>query len=216
MVSYSYSVAQGGDMAAHLRVYEDVILRIPYVKSASVLEEAGVTRIQVLSDGRRPPRQIVREIVALVRSYGFRDISNDDVTVLEIQPDDEVQGRSRLQIAGLSVAQSTVGVEASCRLSRGRATFEGKGQGSTLAIAVAMATVEAVNQALAPLEQLIFHGLETTRVGGIEVMVVTIADPDTEFLAGCSVVRDTIEDTVVRATLDAVNRRVRVYSGQKV
>lgn len=55
-----------------------------------------------------------------------------------------------------------------------------------------------------------------TRVGGIDVVVVTIADPGEEILAGCGVLRDTIEDTVIRATLDAVNRRILLYSGQKV
>ncbi len=203
-------------MAGHLRVYEDVILRIPYVKSVSVLQDADEMRIQVLSDGRKPPRQIIREVVAVVRSYGLRDISEDAITVLEIQSDDELKDRLRLRIAGLSIASSTVGIEASCRLSRGHRTFEGRGQGSTRAIAVALATIGAVNQALAPLEQLIFHGLETTRVGGVEIVVVTIADPDEEFLAGCGVLRDTMEGTVIRATLDAVNRRIRLYSGQKV
>ncbi len=203
-------------MAEHLQIYEEVILRIPYVKSVSVLREADETRIQVLSDGTRPPRQIIREVVSLVRSYGFHDISQNAVTVLEVQSEDELPEGSRLQIAGLSVAHSTIGIEAVCRLSRGGRTFEGHGAGSTIPVAIAVATIDAVNQALAQLEQLIFHGLEVTRVGGIDVVVVTIADRGEEFLAGCGVLRDTIEDTVLRATLDAVNRRIRLYSGQKV
>ncbi|WP_053960555.1 hypothetical protein [Sulfobacillus thermosulfidooxidans] len=205
-------------MAEQFQTYEQVILRIPYIKSASVYQDTDqVTRIQILSDGSKPPRQIIREVVSLLRSYGFDNVSQDAVTVVQIQSEDELQhGGSRLQIAGFSIGHNTLGIEAHCRLSRGDRIFEGRGQGATIPMAIAIATVEAVNQALAQLEQLIFNGIEMTRVGGIDVVVVTIADPGEEILAGCGVLRDTIEDTVIRATLDAVNRRILLYSGQKV
>ncbi len=205
-------------MTEEFKNYQQVILRIPYIKSVSVFQDIDyVTRVQILSDGSQAPRHIIREVISLLRSYGFDNISSEAITVVQIQSEDELQrSASRLQIAGFSVAHTASGVDATCRLSRGERIFEGHGQGATIPVAIAIATVGAVNQALAQLEQLVFHGMEMTRVGGIEVVVITIADPGEEILAGCGVLRDTMEDTVIRATLDAVNRRITLYSGQKV
>ncbi len=205
-------------MADQFAAYEQVILRIPYITSVSVYQDAlSEVRIQILSDGTKSPRHIIREVVSLLQSYGFGDVTEDAITVVQIQSDDELErAGSRLTIAGFSVGHTPLGIAAQCRLGRGEQVFEGNGQGATIAMAVAVATVDAVNQALAQLEQLAFNGIELTRVGGIDVMVVTIADPGEEMLAGCGVLRDTVEDTVIRATLDAVNRRILLYSGQKI
>ena len=76
-----------------------------------------------------------------------------------------------------------------------------------------MATVGCVNQTLADLGQLAFNGVDIIRSGGAEVVVVTVMEAGEEILTGSAVVRDTVEDSVIRATLDAVNRRFLVYTG---
>ncbi len=205
-------------MTDQIQAYEQVILRIPYITSVSVYQDSeNDVRIQLLSDGTKSPRHIIREVGSLLRSYGFADVSEDAITVVQLQANDELErAGSRLMIAGFSVGNATGVITAECRLIRLDEIYEGQGRGATIPMAVAMATVEAVNKALAQLNQLTFNGIEMTRVGGVDVVVVTIADAGEEMLAGCGVLRDTLEDTVIRATLDAVNRRILLFSGQKL
>jgi hypothetical protein len=83
--------------------------------------------------------------------------------------------------------------------------------------AVARAALAAVNQALGQLHGL--HLIEATRmsVAGVALTLVVVADADGEVMAGNAINRDaTPEEIMIRAVLDAINRRFVLFTGQRV
>lgn len=205
-------------MSTSWRDLENVILRIPEVQGAQVLTDAEENpKIHVLATSERAPRHIVREVTALVRSFGLANADPDWVTVVQVHDDnDSPLSSTRLTIAGFSVGHVAVGVSATCRLRRSDEVYEVTALGPSVPVAMSIATVGCVNQALAPLGQLAFHGVDIIRSGGTKVVLVTVAEAGEEILSGSAVVRDTMEDSVIRAALDAVNRRFLVYTGRKI
>lgn len=205
-------------MSTSWRDLETLILRIPDVQGAQVLTDGEENpKIHVLATSERAPRHIVREITALARSFGYADVDPEWVTVVQVHEEDDASFSStRLTIVGFAVGHVAGGISATCRLSRRGVVYDATALGPSISAAMSMATVGCVNQALADLGHLAFNGVDIIRSGGAEVVVVTVMEAGEEILTGSAVMRDTVEDSVIRATLDAVNRRFLVYTGRKV
>lgn len=206
-------------MTTDLALYREILQRVPHVKRAEIAEDGlGGYRVQVVSQSLQSPRQVVREIVSLLRTAGWHDIGPENVMVVQIQEDDEPRAaRGRLQVAGFSVTYGQSRYEADCRFAYGGETFVGLAVAPSSVMAVARAAVQAVNRALGQDNAL--HLLEATQVivSGVVLWIALVTDVDGDVVAGNAVLRDlTAEDTVIRAVLDAINRRFVLFTGQKV
>jgi hypothetical protein len=206
-------------MTTDYALYREILQRVPHVKRAEIADDGlGGYRVQVVSQSLQSPRHVVREIVSLLRTAGWHDVKSENVMVVQIQQDDEPRSNwGRLQIAGFSVSYGPMGYEADCRFTYGSEAFVGLAAAPTSVLAVARAAVEAVNQATGGDRGL--HLLEATQltISGVILWVALVSDVDGEVVAGNAVVREsTAEETVIRAVLDAINRRFVVFSGQKV
>ncbi len=206
-------------MTTEYAIYRDILQRVPHVKSAEITDDGqGGYRVHVVSQSVQSPRHVVRELVSLLRMSGWHDIKMDNVMVVQIQQDDEPRANwGRLQIVGYSVNYGPSGYEANCRFAHGAETFVGMAVAPTSLLAVARAAVAAVNHALAQENGL--HLIDATEItlSGVEMAVMLVTDIDGEVVAGMAIKRDQpVEETIVRATLDAINRRFVLFSGQKV
>lgn len=203
-------------LAASVQEYERMVMRMPGVISARVFEEDDrPPRIHVVSEAVFTPRQIVRQVVSLVRNMGWTDASTDMVSVVQIQRADDGTGAgNRLRIFGYSVKREANQLHGRCRLGRASAQFEGDAYGGVPTLVVAGATVAAVNQILGqPLLTLL--DVKIVSQVGHSVVLTMIRFGEKQMLTGSAIVRGVLEETVVRATLDAVNRRVVLYTGTK-
>lgn len=132
---------------------------------------------------------------------------------------------SRLVIRRLQVSASGLGVAVAVTLGAPRGDVVGRAEGPTTVggvhRAVAAATAEAVREAVAgawrgtsregspvrvDVDALDVPALGAGRVVVVQLTVTTVAG--SERLTGASEVRDDVRQAVVRATLDAVNRRL--------
>jgi hypothetical protein len=121
----------------------------------------------------------------------------------------------RLAIARLTVSADGLGVAATVALTRGTTehvgTAEGASSGSAVHRTVAIATARAISSALGPAHRLDVDAVMITPIGTEQVAVVQVtwvtADGG-ERLTGAAEVRDDVRQAVIRATLDAVNRRL--------
>jgi hypothetical protein len=80
--------------------------------------------------------------------------------------------------------------------------------------AVALATLRAVERALGGMVRFELEHVETTVLGTDRAVVVEVAMITTrgsERLTGVSSARDDVRQAVIRATLDAINRRIETY-----
>ena len=131
-------------------------------------------------------------------------------------PSDAEDVAPRLAIARLTVTADGLGLEATVTLSRGDLEFSGTADGPSTAAAVhrivAAATIAALVDVLGPDHRVDVEAVSVTPMGeGTTVAVVQVvwATVDgSERLTGASEVRDDPRQAVIRATLDAVNRRL--------
>ncbi len=205
-------------MTAQYEEYRDVLERIPHVKRAEIVEDgSGGVRVQVVSHSLQSPRHLVREILSLLRTSGWHDINADDVMLVQIQQEEETRrGLGRLRIGGFAVTFGTSGYHAECRLTHGGQTYDGQGSGATSVLAVARAAVAAVNGALGRTNGLQLLEATEMPVSGLALSIVLAVDEEGELMAGNAVHREaTPEETMIRAVLDAINRRFVLYTGQK-
>lgn len=166
-----------------------------------------------MSDAGNSPRQLIRQLVSLLRNFGWKELRAEMVTVVQLGGSEGgLAAGSRLRIAGYAVARDGALVECTCRLSRLGTHYEGRGIGPTVVEALAQATIAAVNEAIGE-RLLVCLTAGLLDQGGIPVVLVTCRDGQGEILAGSAVKHEVLEEAIVRAALDAVNRRVLLYTG---
>jgi hypothetical protein len=122
----------------------------------------------------------------------------------------------RLAIARLTVTADGLGLVATVTLTRGDLEFAGSADGPSTPSAVhrivAGATISALADLLGPEHRVDVEAVSVTPMGeGATVAVVQVVwatVEGSERLTGASEVRDDPRQAVIRATLDAVNRRL--------
>ncbi len=132
----------------------------------------------------------------------------------------EPESPARLAIARLTLAADGLGMRALVCLSYGEVEFIGTAHGSSTSSgvnrSVAEATLEAVSHAISHRERLDLEAVVITNVSDHRVAVVQVVrfpGGAAERLTGASEVRDDVRQAVIRATLDAVNRRLSEQLG---
>ncbi|PSR20924.1 MAG: hypothetical protein C7B45_12890 [Sulfobacillus acidophilus] len=206
-------------MTTEFATYREILERVPHVRRAEIVEDGlGGFRVQVVSQSLQSPRHVVREIVSLLRMSGWHDIAPENVVVVQIQQEDEPRTNwGRLQIAGFAVTYGDSGYEANCRLSHGQKLYEGLAVAPSSLEAVARATVAAVNETLGQVSGLYLIEARHLSIAGVPLILAVVGDRDGDVMAGNAIHRDAPpEEVMIRAVLDAINRRFVVYTGQKV
>ena len=205
-------------MTTEYAIYQEVLQRVPHIRHVDITEdEMGGYRVQVFSQSPSSPRHLVREIISLLRTSGWHDIKAENVMVVQVQSVDEpAQTRGRLKISGFSVTYGSSGYEADCRFAYNDHIYCGLSVAPTSFMAVAGAAVAAVNNALG--KENVLRLLDATQisVAGVALSLALLIDIDGEVVAGNAVQRElTADESVIRAVLDAINRRFMLFSGQK-
>ena len=124
-------------------------------------------------------------------------------------------GRGRLSIRRLQLVSAGVGVSTAVTLGLGEQDLTGSADAeadpSAVHRAVAVATLRALAAVLDSTATLTVDDVAITPIGTehVVVVIVTLSTPQgIERLTGAAVVREDARQAVIRATLDAVNRRV--------
>ncbi|AEJ39019.1 hypothetical protein TPY_0824 [Sulfobacillus acidophilus TPY] len=205
-------------MEDRYREFEAVLRRVPHIDHAEIIsQDNGDVEVRVVSHSESAPRQVLREIVALLRSYGWTELNPEQIVMVKTQsPELSRPSMGRLKIGGYAVGFHQSGYRAESRLYYGERQYHGEAVSATVVLAMAGATLNAVNQALGPAAGLHVVEAKELPAAGRTIALIVVGDADGEVMAGNAVVYDTLEDAVIRAVLDAINRRFILYSGQKV
>lgn len=127
-----------------------------------------------------------------------------------------ITGGRRMAIRRLQLVSTSAGISTAVSLGLGARTFVGEAEAGSspesVQRGVALATLRAVDEVLAGRAEIALAHVEVAPVGedwvAVVVAVLTTADGIDERLTGAAVVREDVRQAVIRATLDAVNRRV--------
>lgn len=204
-----------------LEEIEEFILRLPSVLSARVIvnEWGGIEEVHVLATSERSPKQLVRDVESLMAARWGLQVDHKKISVAQVAA--ETAGSSfRLVLNNVEIKSDTVhGVMEITVTLLGKDSnevFEGRATGPYARFQftrlAAEATVNAVNKAVDPRYVFSVHDAKSVEVGDVEVAVAVLSlmNPrgDDEILAGaCPVFHDSTE-AIIKAVLQASNRRV--------
>lgn len=201
--------------------YEDILRQIKDVVSAKIVssETGEILEIHVLASQHRSPKQVVRDIEsALMARFGVA-IDHKKVSVAQLQID-ELEAEFpefRPRLGKVDMAVSGMSAQADVSLSIAGTTFAGSAAGTSAANnrlrLIAMATLDALDQYLGgacafAVEEVSVNTLGSKEVALVCLSMVTVIDE--EYLVGSALVKGDVFKTIVKATLDAINRRLSI------
>jgi len=124
---------------------------------------------------------------------------------------------ARPSIAKMHLVSAGLDVTASVTLASGDRTAVGEARGSATSSgvhrAVALATLRAVEQLVGDAVRVELEHLDVTPMGTertVVVLLTLLTERGGETLTGAATVRDDVRQAVIRATLDALNRRLEL------
>lgn len=189
-----------------------------------VVSEGSIEEIHVLADRGRPAKRIVRDVeTALAARFGlFVDHRKVSVAQLDVEPE-VAESAGRLVLTSLKVEIVADATEVHVDLMWGPEMLSGSSRGPRDARRqgplAAEATLAAVAQACTDGVSVSLHHLETVRVGAREVCMASLlflGRGHRERLLGSALVDADPHEPAVKATLDAVNRRLPLLVGGQV
>lgn len=206
---------------------ERELCRLPEVSAARVVTDRSgrPVEVHILARPTKAPKQIVRDVQSVaLASFGL-ELDRRIVSVVQLGTEPSATGAGTLPAVGsparfalrnVSVETNRLRAIARVTLARGDAEAVGFAEGSIAATIrhrlVAAATLDALRQLEPNAEGVDIDAAQIVRIGAHDLAVVTVvfvAPPIELLVAGAAVVRDRAEaDAVVRAVLDATNRRL--------
>ena len=186
----------------------------PSVRSAST------GRVASAAEARRATPQFPRPEAGLAASPGQRPTPATLGTVADLGRTEQTGPARgvRLLIHRMQLVSATQGVTSEVTLELSGQEHTGTAGAASTATSVhrsvALATLRAVEGALGGQVRFELEHLETTSLGADRAVVVEVAmitKHGSERLAGVSAVREDARQAVIRATLDAINRRIETY-----
>jgi hypothetical protein len=216
------SVMDNSELIAALRA-------VPGVSDADVQPDAdgGLGTLRLDLEAGVDEAQVASSVGRLLREQFGLGVDADRVQVVEdavvdapptVPPLPEQRSSAhRPAIARMHLVSSGLDVTASVTLSSGEATATGEARGSASQTgvhrAVATATLRAVEQLVEGQVRFELDHLEVTPMGTERTVVVALTlltGRGAERLTGAAGVREDVRQAVIRATLDALNRRLEI------
>jgi hypothetical protein len=223
--SEKQEATDGGDEVLEL---ERELCRLPEISAARVVTDPSgrPTEVHILADTAKHAKQVVRDVQSVaLASFGI-ELDRRIVSVVQLgsptngnghtEAPDEIDLGFRPVLVNTTAEVSGLRSLVRVTLARGDNEAVGFAEGSIASTArhrlVATATVDALRQLETAAECIDVDSAQIVRVGAHDVAIVTVVfvlPPSEQLVAGSAIVRQHAEaDTVVRAVLDATNRRL--------
>ena len=175
----------------------------------------GVDEVRVATDVGRLLREQFGLGVDAERVQLVEDAEAEPAVEVETSPNGEHVYRKRPSIHRMHLVSSGLDVTATVTLAYAGEIAEGEATGtatqSGVQRAVALATLRSVEQLLATPARFELEHIEVAPMGRERTVVVALTmlgRAGSERLTGAAAVREDVRQAVIRATLDALNRRL--------
>ena len=196
--------------------YSDLIDKLPGVIKSSIVQSGdAITEIHVLSDMSRSPKQIARDIQSAILVQFNTTIDHKLISIAQIPSENSRKIKDRLVFEEISIAKSKNRSTAAVSLCDGESTFSGEASALNDSVDVnkmiCQATLNAVSNfiepdmSLSPIDVKLF---DLTEGKAVAVCIAVKFRNSVERCLGSSFVGDDAGYAVVKATLDALNRRI--------
>lgn len=195
---------------------ETLINKIPGVISSRIVKDGDtITELHILSNFSRTPKQIIRDIQSALMAGCDMELDHKVISVAQIE-DGKVSKRSfRLKLKHIDLSMEENKITTTVHLAKGGDEFSGTASGGSSLQnryrLVAEATLSAVNDFLGTDPVFIISDVLTLNTAAGKAFTVVITDisgMNEQSLVGSAMVVQDEHQAVVKATLDAVNRRL--------
>lgn len=210
------------EVAFSIQDWEQAIKQIKSVITAriNVNNLGDIEEVHILAGSGRAPKQVVRDVESVLAAQFGLQIDHKKISVAQIGDDDEntfaIRESSRPKLVGVTIRTVNGMAEVKVELLTGDKLIEGVSQGPSSSYNKLRLFVEATLKALSPLtlDKFLFVtedvGITQLAKRQIALVAITLIAPAGEqSLTGCALVRNDDREAVVKATLDAVNRKLR-------
>ncbi len=203
---------------------EAALSQVAEVKAARVVVgvDGQLAEIHVLALPTKPPKQLVRDIESTLMARFGIPVDHRKISIAQLgrdaMPETEETARSsaaRPRILGINASVSGLQAAASVTLEIDGTEFVGMASGPASQTGrtrqVAMATLDAVSQYVSEETTFALEDVAVIQLGREKVSVacITLVTPFGEqSYSGSALMRQNDSDSIVRATLDAINRRI--------
>jgi hypothetical protein len=196
---------------------ENAICRIHGIKAARIVANKSqeIEEIHVLATSSKGPKQLTRDIEStLMAVYGI-SVNHRKVSIAQIDDEEITFNKARPRL--VSVKHEVLGNRAKVTivLKHNNIEYEGVDEGPASKIGrirlVALATLNAVEKMVPDNYTFSLEDITAINLGKDMTVIALIAIlgiEGYETYAGCALVREDEREAIVRAVLDAVNRRL--------
>lgn len=185
--------------------------------------ERPVDELHALVVEDRSPKQVVRDIQSVLYTRFDLSIDHRVISVVQLAADDPIshadgERHARVALTRVSLTQSASSATVTVVVTDDDGVEHVGASDSDVSVpaqraAAGAATMQAVEDVIAPATTLSLAGLDQVRCGGTEVVLAVIdvrASRTQVTLTGSAVVRRGEIDAVARAVLDALNRILHI------
>ena len=210
-----------GQVASNVGQMESLISRLPAVLRATIVvnDWGGIEEIHVLTTLERTPKQVVRDVESALSAEWNVHVDHKRISVAQIRTDDIVKTRQFLMVQEVALDVDTAQglshavVQIEPTNEDGvfyRGEWSGRYVPSHHTMAVAEATVQALNTVPELNERLVLLEVRPLEVAGQTIILAALSHLDLsrheELLIGTALESGDAHGAAAQAVVDAVNR----------
>jgi len=201
---------------------ESLLSRLSGVISSRVVINnwGAIEEVHILANTDRSPKQVVRDVESSLAARWGITIDHKKISVAQLSGG-SAQGPTRVKLLNVVVTNDTQRNRLCARVELGKLNdsgppFEGVAEGNNSRYqalkVVCQSTVNALNRVIDPQNVFVPEDVGTMFLAGQEVAVVAVSlvtsRGNEEILIGAAPIKSDWAEAVVKATLDAANRRL--------
>lgn len=199
------------------RELEETLCRLPAVDAVRIVTDRDrISEVHVLASPAKPAKQIVRDIQSLAMARFGVGIDRKAVSVVQLAEGKKTKEPDRASITSIQEIPDGATITVRVALTWNGERYEGSSSGPSAASArnriIGEASLRALEEVLGGAPPLALDAVAVTPVGNRPVMVAQVVsvkgNAEEEVSVGSALVRGDEAEAVVRAILDALNRRI--------
>lgn len=198
------------------RELEETLCRLPAVDAVRIVHDRGrISEVHVLASPSKPAKQVVRDVQSLAMARFGVGIDRRAVSVVQLGDDRKRTEADRPVITSIKEYPEGPSTTVTVTLTWNGEQYTGSAAGPAASSArlriIGEATLRALEEVLGGGPPLALDAIATTSVGVrpvIVAQVVSMRGVDEEVAVGSALIKGEEAEAVVRAVLDALNRRI--------
>ncbi|MBN4050803.1 MAG: hypothetical protein COA82_07740 [Alkaliphilus sp.] len=185
------------------------------ISTKVVINENEIVELHVMATIDRNPKQISRDIQSILFVNFNINCDHKKISIAQVNHSTVLKSDKRIEIDELFYTTSGNLFKVGVSLTQNGTTFRSEKEGlnttTNSSKIIANATLEALRQIIGSSIDFIAEDVDKITIGKNEIIVVAITvvlNRIEETLLGTSIVHGDIKKSIVKATLDAVNRKI--------